>query len=87
MTGANLNTKSPLTEYSFKLTLKISCYVIILSCFLMTTVSCTKKQVYEGVQNNRKNDCEKLNDSQREDCQRQYEKSFEEYKKEQAIMM
>ena len=53
----------------------------------MAAISCTKKQVYEGIQDNRKTDCEKLNDAQREDCQRQYEKSFDEYNKEKAIMM
>lgn len=53
--------------------------LLLIIYFCMTLTGCTSQQVYDGIQKNRYNDCEKLNEPQREDCQKQYEKPYEDY--------
>ncbi len=61
-------------------------FIIIISLSVIL-FGCSNRQIYEAVQNNRKNECRKLPYPQQEDCIKAHGASYEEYsrKREEAI--
>jgi type III secretory pathway lipoprotein EscJ len=41
---------------------------LFLSALMLTCVGCTSEHIYQGVQANQRNECDKLQLSQREEC-------------------
>lgn len=55
---------------------------IFLSIILLTMAGCTSRGAYEGVQARNRLECSKLPPSQYEECMKNANKSFEQYKRE-----
>jgi hypothetical protein len=56
--------------------------IIIVFLALSVLCSCSNENIYEGIKQNRKNSCERLEGAQRDECLEQYNKSYEKYKRE-----
>jgi hypothetical protein len=55
--------------------------------FVIASQGCTSKELYNAVQENRLQECQKLFGQAREDCERFYQMSFEEYASERQKVL
>ncbi len=49
--------------------------------------ACSQQQVYDAVQQNRQLECQKLPDSQYEECMKQYSEPYKEYERERQELL
>lgn len=66
-----------------KVDLPVRLYLMIA---VLTLVACSNKQMYESVQTNRLNACEKLIGSQREECIAQHSTPYTDYQRERETL-
>lgn len=57
--------------------MRISLLIALALAFLLS--SCTKRNIYEGIQVNERRQCEELRGTDREDCLKRAEQSYDEY--------
>lgn len=59
---------------------------VLLSLFVSAPLlcSCSSKELYNAVQENRLQQCQTLYGAQREECEAQYQKDYETYKRERS---
>jgi len=55
--------------------------IVIMFLAVSVMSSCSNQQVYEGIKQNRKNSCERLQGTQKEECLQLYDKPYEPYKR------
>ena len=61
--------------------------VIGLLFIMLWITGCSNKQIYEGIQQNRQYECEKLVAPQREECLRQHSESYEDYQRSREELL
>jgi hypothetical protein len=54
---------------------------------LLGLAACSQQQVYDAVQQNRQLECQKLPDSQYEECMKQYSEPYKEYERERQELL
>ena len=62
----------------------------ILLIMMVTTpllFSCTSRQLYNAVQQNRLQDCRQLADTQRKECEAQYQKDYDTYEQQRQQVL
>ncbi len=68
-----LNIQNPFTSIS-------SNFAIFLGLLILIS-GCSNQEIYQAVQNNRLQECDKLPDVQREECRAQHSQPYEEYER------
>ena len=68
--------------------IKRSALLALLTAALLSALSaCTNRQIYNAIQQNRLNECEKMVDAQREQCVAQYQKNYDDYEREREEIL
>ncbi|MCQ3829098.1 hypothetical protein HXX02_06550 [Microbulbifer elongatus] len=64
--------------------------VTTLSCLIFSPLlvsACSNQQIYEGIQQNRLQNCEKYPDAQYAECLARHQKDYEEYERERQALL
>lgn len=62
-------------------------YLLTLIALISVITGCTNKQVYTAVQQNRQFECQKLPQSQYEECMKDYDQSYEDYANDREAIL